>query len=149
VQVLLADDHGIVRRGVRRLLEVAGMTVVAEAADGFDAIHRCIHHRPDVIVLDLGMPKLNGFEVIALLRSVDDQPAIVVLSAHEDVSYVLRAVEMGVRAYVLKTSTDEDLIPAIHAAAGGRSFFSAGLRLTASARPEIACSKLTLPQQER
>jgi two-component system response regulator EvgA len=103
---------------VRRLLEVEGMTVVAEAGDGLEAIHVCIHHRPDVLVLDLGMPELNGFEVISRLRTIDDYPTIV--------------------AYVSKTSTDEDLIPAIHAAAGGGSFFSSGLRYTASTRPEIA-----------
>ena len=139
MRVLVADDHSIVRRGVRRLLEAAGMTVVAEAVDGLETIHLCIHHRPDVVVLDLGMPKLNGFDVIARLRSVDDQPAIVVLSAHEDVSYVLRAVEMGIRAYVLKLSTDEDLIPALHAATRGGSFFSSGLRPTVRTPPEVGC----------
>ena len=128
MRVLVADDYSIVRRGVRRLLEAAGMTVVAEAADGLETIHLCIHHRPDVLVLDLGMPKLSGFEVIARLRTVDDQPAIIVLSAHEDASYVLRAVRMGVRAYVLKDSTDEDLVAAIRAATSGGSFFSSGLR---------------------
>lgn len=139
MRVLVADDHSIVRQGVRRLLELAGMTVVAEAVDGLQAIHLCIDHRPDVLVLDLAMPELNGFEVIARLRTIDDSPAIVVLSAHADSSYVLRAVEKGVRAYVLKTSTDEDLIPAIHAAAGGGSFFSSALRLAAGTRFGAAC----------
>jgi DNA-binding NarL/FixJ family response regulator len=124
---------------VRRLLEVAGMTVVGEAADGLEAIHLCIEHRPDVLVLDLGMPNRNGFEVIARLCSVEDQPAIVVLSAYEDVSYVLRAVQMGVRAYVLKSSTDEDLVPAIQAATCGSLFFSAGLRPTVRTRREVDC----------
>ena len=136
MRVLVADDYSIVRRGVRRLLEAAGMTVVAEAADGLETVNLSIHHRPDVLVLDLGMPELNGFDVIARLR-VDDQPAIVVLRAHEDVSYVLRAVKMGVRSYVLKDATDEDLIPAIHAAIRGGSFFSSGLRPTVSTRPEV------------
>lgn len=127
MRVLVADDHSIVRRGVRRLLELAGMTVVGEAADGLETIHLCIQHRPDALVLDLGMPKLNGFEVIARLRTINQQPAIVILSAHEDASHVIRAVEMGARAYLLKSATDEDLIPAIYAVAAGRSFFSAGV----------------------
>jgi len=127
VRVIVADDHDIVRRGVRRLLESAGMTVVAEAGDGLAAILSCIQHCPDVLVLDLGMPTLNGLEVISRLRFIDHGTAIVVLSGYDDRSYVLRVVEMGVRAYVLKTSTDEDLIPAIHAATGGGSFFSPGL----------------------
>jgi two-component system, NarL family, response regulator NreC len=127
VRVLVADDHAVVRRGVRRLLEVAGVTVVAEAADGLETIRLCIQHRPDALVLDLSMPQLNGFEVVARLRGIAHQPAIVILSAHEEASYVMRAVEMGVRAYLSKSATDEDLIPAIYAAAGGRSFFSAGI----------------------
>jgi DNA-binding NarL/FixJ family response regulator len=135
----VADDHCIVRRGVRRLLEVAGMTVVAEAGDGLEAVHLCVHYPSDALVLDLGMPNLNGFDVIGRLRTIDDAPAIVVLSAYEDASCVLRAVEMGVRAYVLKSSTDEDLIPAIEAATSGGSFFSSGLRPNVRTRAEHAC----------
>lgn len=136
MRVLIADDDPVVRRAVRRILEIAGVTVVAEAADGFEVIHLCIRHCPDTLVLDLGMPKLNGFEVIARLRAIDNQPVIIILSAHEDASYVLRAVEMGVRAYVLKSSADEDLLLAIHAATDGDSFFSSGLQSAARARPE-------------
>jgi DNA-binding NarL/FixJ family response regulator len=127
VRVLVADDHFIVRRGLCRLLEIAGMTVVGEAVDGLETVHLCIQHRPDALVLDLGMPKLTGYEVIARLRAIDHQPAIVVLSAYEDAFHILRAVEMGVRAYLLKSATDEDLVPAIYAVAGGRSFFSSGV----------------------
>jgi DNA-binding NarL/FixJ family response regulator len=127
VRVLLADDHAIVRRGLRRLLELAGITVVAEAADGLETIHRCIQHRPDALVLDIEMPKLNGFDVVACLRALDQQLAVVILSAHEEESYVMRAVEMGVRAYLVKSASDEDLIPAIYAVADGRCFFSPGV----------------------
>ena len=127
MRVLVADDHGVVRRGVRRLLEVAGLTVVADAADGLEAVHLSIEHRPDVLVLDIEMPKLNGFEVVARLRALNQQPAVVILSAHEERSYVMRAVEMGVRAYLVKSATDEDLIPAIYAVADGRCFFSPGV----------------------
>jgi two-component system, NarL family, response regulator NreC len=124
VRVLVADDHAIVRRGLRRLLEVAGLTVVAEAGDGLEAVHLCIQHHPDTLVLDLEMPKLNGFEVVQRLSRLAQQPAVIVLSAHEEESHVIRAVEMGVRAYLVKGATDEDLLPAIYAVAAGRPFFS-------------------------
>jgi DNA-binding NarL/FixJ family response regulator len=127
MQLLVADDHAIVRRGLRRLLEVAGLTVVAEAADGLEAFHLCLQHHPDVVVLDIEMPKLNGFEVITRLRGLYNQPAVIVLSGHEDESHVVRAVEMGVRAYLVKSASDEDLVPAIYAVTAGRSFFSAGV----------------------
>lgn len=127
MRVLVADDHSIVRRGVCRLLEITGITVVAEAADGLETLHLCIQHRPDVLVLDLGMPKLNGFEVIARLRTMEHQPAIVVLSVYEDAFHIMHAVEMGVRAYLVKSATDEDLVPAVYAAAAGRLFFSSGV----------------------
>jgi DNA-binding NarL/FixJ family response regulator len=127
VRVLVADDHSIVRRGVCRLLELAGITVVGEASDGLETLHLCIEHRPDALVLDLGMPKLSGFDVIARLRTVDHPPAVVILSAHDDASYVMRAVEMDIRGYLLKSATDEDLVPAIYAVTRGRSFFSSGV----------------------
>ncbi len=127
MRVLVADDHAVVRRGLRRLLELAGITVVGEAADGLEAVHLSIQYRPDALVLDIEMPKLNGFEVVARLRALEQQPAVVILSAHEEKSYVMRAVEMGVRAYLVKSAADEDLIPAIYAVADGRCFFSPGV----------------------
>jgi two-component system, NarL family, response regulator NreC len=127
VRVLVADDHAIVRRGVRRLLEVAGLTVVAEAADGLEAFHLCIQHHPDTLVLDIEMPKLNGFEVVMRVRRLAQQPSVIFYSAHEEESYVIRAIEMGVRAYLVKGATDEDLVPAIYAVAAGRPFLSPGV----------------------
>jgi two-component system response regulator NreC len=125
--VLLADDHAIVRRGLRRLLEVAGLTVVAEAADGLETLHLCILHHPDILVLDIEMPRLDGFEVMMRLRLLAQRPAVIMLSAHEEESYVMRALDLGVRAYLAKGATDEDLLPAIYAVAAGRSFFGAGV----------------------
>jgi DNA-binding NarL/FixJ family response regulator len=105
-------------------LEVGGIDVVAEACDGVEALHLCRVHRPDVVVLDIEMPKLGGFDVVVRLRASEHQPGIVVLSAHEERSYVLRAVELGIRAYLLKSAADDDLVPAIHAVVTGRSLFS-------------------------
>jgi two-component system, NarL family, response regulator NreC len=124
LRVLLADDHAIVRRGLRGLLEAAGFTVVAEAADGLDAIRLCEEHRPDTMILDIGMPRLNGIEVAARAAKLDRPPGVIILSVHGDESYIMRALAAGARAYLLKSATDEDLIPAVRAVAAGKPYFS-------------------------
>lgn len=122
--MLLADDHGIVRRGLRSLLEDAGVEVVGEAADGLEALRLCEELRPDMLIVDIGMPKLNGIDVAARAQKTDRPPAVLILSMHADESYILRALAAGARAYLLKDATDEDLLPAVRAVASGRPFFS-------------------------
>jgi two-component system, NarL family, response regulator NreC len=122
--VLLADDHGIVRRGLRSLLEEAGVSVVAEAADGLEAIRLTEEHRPDLVILDIGMPKLSGIEVAARSQKLDRPPGVIILSMHADESYIIRALAAGARAYLLKDATDEDLLPAVRAVGAGKPFFS-------------------------
>jgi DNA-binding NarL/FixJ family response regulator len=124
VRVLLADDHSIVRRGLRSLLEEAGHTVVAEAADGLEAVQLAEEHQPDLLVLDVAMPSLNGIEVAARTQKLARPPGVIILSMHGDESYVSRALAAGARAYLLKSATDEDLLPAIRAVAAGKPFFS-------------------------
>ena len=124
MRVLLADDHGIVRRGLRSLLEEADFSVVAEAADGLEAVRLMEEHRPDLLILDIGMPKLSGIEVAARAQKLDRPPAVIILSMYADESYILRALAAGARAYLLKDATDEDLLPAIRTVASGKPFFS-------------------------
>jgi two-component system, NarL family, response regulator NreC len=124
LRVLLADDHGIVRRGLRSLLEEAGVSVVAEAADGLEAIRLTEEHRPDLVILDIGMPKLSGIEVAARSQKLDRPPGVIILSMHADESYIIRALAAGARAYLLKDATDEDLLPAVRAVGAGKPFFS-------------------------
>ena len=124
MRVLLADDHSIVRRGLRSLLEEAGHTVVAEAADGLEAVQLAEEHQPDLLVLDIAMPKLNGIEVAARAQKLTRPPGVIILSMHGDESYISRALAAGARAYLLKGATDEDLLPAIRAVAAGKPFFS-------------------------
>jgi DNA-binding NarL/FixJ family response regulator len=125
VRVLLADDHAIVRRGLRTLLESEhGVTVVAEAADGLEALRACAEHRPDIAIIDIGMPKLNGIEVASRMQKLVRPPLVIVLSMHSDESYILRALSAGARAYLLKEATDEDLIPAVRSVASGKPYFS-------------------------
>ena len=124
MRVLLADDHGIVRRGLRSLLEEAGLVVVAEAADGLEAVRLIETQQPELLIVDIGMPKLSGIEVAARAQKLERPPAVIILSMHSDESYILRALSAGARAYLLKDATDEDLLPAIRAVASGKPFFS-------------------------
>jgi two-component system response regulator NreC len=125
LRVLLADDHGIVRRGLRSLLESEpGVEVIGEAVDGMEALRLCTKAPPDVLILDIGMPKMNGIEVAARVQKLDSPPTVIVLSMHADESYIIRALAAGARGYLLKDATDEDLLPALRSVAAGRTFFS-------------------------
>jgi len=110
---------------MRSLLETdQSIEVVAEAADGLEALRMCEEQKPDVVILDVAMPKLNGIEVAARAQKLPRAPRAIMLSMHVDESYVMRSLHAGARAYLLKDATDEDLLPAVRAVASGKSFFS-------------------------
>jgi DNA-binding NarL/FixJ family response regulator len=125
IRILLADDHNVMRRGLRLLLESQPeFTVVAEAADGRQAVEQAEATGPDVAVLDIAMPNLNGIE--AAQRIIFQRPttAVVILSMHSDEGYVLRALKAGAKGYLLKDSVEGDLIKAITTVHQGKTFFS-------------------------
>jgi DNA-binding NarL/FixJ family response regulator len=124
LRVLLADDHSIVRRGLRTLLADAGVSVVGEASDGLEALRLCHDLTPDLLVVDVTMPGLNGIDVAARSQKLPKPPGIIILSVHSDESYIIRALSAGARAYLLKNTTDEDLVPAVQAVSTGKAFFS-------------------------
>ena len=125
MRILLADDHGIVRRGMRSLLDTEpGVEVVGEASNGREALKLLEALRPDMAILDVAMPMLNGIEVTAQAMKAFPELKVIILSMYADESYVVRALTAGARAYLLKEATEEDLLPAVRAVAGGRSFFS-------------------------
>ena len=125
IRILLADDHTVIRRGLRALLERQnGFVVVAEAADGREAVETAAAVGPDVAVIDIGMPNLNGIEAARRITEKRPETAVVILSMHADESYVLRALKSGARGYLLKDSPEEDLINAIRAVHQGKAFFS-------------------------
>ena len=125
IRILLADDHTVIRKGLRLLLErQPGFRVIAEAADGRQAVELAGSENPDVAILDVGMPNLNGIEAARQLSSRFPSTAIVILSMHSDESYVLRALKAGARAYLLKDSAESDLIAAVQAVTEGKAFFS-------------------------
>lgn len=124
-RILLADDHQLMRSGIRLMLErESDLSVVGEACDGREAVALAKSLRPDVVVMDIGMANLNGIEAAQQMTQNRPEVAIVMLSMHSDESYVLRALKAGARGYLLKDSAEADLIKAVHAVAGGKSFFS-------------------------
>jgi DNA-binding NarL/FixJ family response regulator len=123
--VLLADDHAILRSGLRLLLErEPDISVVGEATDGREAVDRVAGGDTDVVVMDVGMPGLNGIEAAGQIAKRHPRTAVVMLSMHSDETYVLRCLRAGARAYVLKESAETELIAAIRAVRVGKSFFS-------------------------
>ncbi len=125
IRILLADDHTVVRKGLRLLLESQpGFEVIADAADGRAAVSLAAEHTPDVVVMDVAMPGLNGIEAARQISARLPQTAVVFLSMHSDESYVLKALKAGARAYLLKDSAEHDLIAAVIAVSEGKAFFS-------------------------
>ena len=123
IRVLLADDHTIVRQGVRLCLEALGdLEVVAEAADGQQAIELALSLRPDVAVVDLTMPRLNGVEAIRQIRREAPDVEVVVLSVHDSEAYVVQALRAGAAGYVLKRNAATELAEAIRAAHEGQAY---------------------------
>jgi len=125
IRILLADDHNVIRRGLRALLDgQPGFSVVAEAADGISAVEQAKAHKPDVVVLDIAMPRLAGTDAAERIAAEVPSAAIVILSMHADEGYVLRALKAGAKAYLLKDSAEGDLIDAIRVVNEGKAFFS-------------------------
>jgi DNA-binding NarL/FixJ family response regulator len=113
IQILLADDHVIFRQGLRALLERAEMTVMGEASDGHEALRLAHERHPDVAVLDITMPYLNGLETARRLREAVPRTKVILLTVHTETPYILEAIHAGVSGYVLKTQAAVDLVQAI------------------------------------
>src|SRR5688572_21257515 len=125
VRILLADDHTIVRQGLRKVLEERPeWEVVAEAGDGRDAVRLAEQHKPDVAIVDVAMPLLNGIEATRQIVKRSPATRVLVLSMHADDAYVVQILQAGATGYLLKDSADVDLIKAVAEVARGKSFFS-------------------------
>jgi two-component system, NarL family, response regulator NreC len=125
IRIALADDHTLMRRGLRLVLErEPDFSVVGEASNGHEAIDLVIKETPDVVVLDIAMPLLNGIEATKRIYDERLRTAVVILSMHADEAYILRALRAGAHAYLLKDSAETDLIQAIRAVYAGKAYFS-------------------------
>jgi DNA-binding NarL/FixJ family response regulator len=124
IRVLVADDHTILREGLVALLNSSGdCQVVAQAADGIATVEFALQTRPDVVVLDISMPKLNGIEVVRRLTRELDSARVLVLTMHAEEEYVLHVVRAGAAGFLLKDSATNELLSAVRALAGGRGYF--------------------------
>jgi DNA-binding NarL/FixJ family response regulator len=125
IRVVLADDHGLMRKGVRSVLaQDSSISIVGEAGDGAEAVQLAEALHPDVVVMDIAMPQLNGIEAAARIARKDKRIGILILSMYSDEEYLLRALSAGARGYLLKDSAEPDLLRAVRAVAAGRTFFS-------------------------
>ena len=125
IRVLLADDHTLIRAGLRMVVvSQPDFTVVGEASDGREAVALAEQLKPDVVVMDIGMPSLNGIEACRQIHDSLPGSQVIMLSMHSDEGYVLRALKAGAKGYMLKDSAEADLASAIRAVTAGKSFFS-------------------------
>jgi two-component system response regulator NreC len=125
IRILLADDHTMVRDGLRALLDrQADLQIVAEASDGRECVRLADEHSPDVVMMDIAMPRMNGIEATRRIVAAHPAIAVVILSMHQDESYVLQSLKAGARGYLLKDSAREDVLEAIRTVVQGRSFLT-------------------------
>lgn len=133
LRVLLADDHALLREGLRALLASSGdIEVVAEVANGREALERALALKPDVVLMDIGMPDMNGIDATALLRERLPAARVIVLSMHGDAEHVYRALEAGASGYLLKESAAAEVIAAVRAVHAGRRYLTAAVQQFAS-----------------
>ena len=122
IRILLADDHDLVREGTRQLLErEEDLVVVAEAGDGEEAVHLTVEHHPNVALVDIAMPKLNGIEATKQIKSLSPSTAVLILTAYDDDQYIFALLEAGAAGYLLKSVRGRDLVAAVRSVHGGES----------------------------
>lgn len=125
IRVILADDHHLVRQGIRAILEkMDGIEILAEAEDGQEAVNLTQNLNPDVLVMDINMPRLNGIQAAEQLGTMRLKTKVVILSMHSDETLIRQALQNGVKGYLLKHSVTEELLLAIRAAYGGETYLS-------------------------
>ena len=128
LRVLLADDHTLVRTGIKAMLKgIEGVTVVAEAGEGREALELIVRHRPDIALLDISMPGLNGIEVAERAARESTKTRVVILSMHTGVMYVARALKAGVAGYLLKDAAPDELSMALRSVMSGEVYLSPGI----------------------
>lgn len=142
-RILLADDHSVVRAGLASIIrKYTPHTIVAEVGDGFHAIEQARLLKPDLIIMDIGMPGLNGLEAVAQIRQFLPSAKILILSIHQDKRFVATAIRMGVAGYCIKEGAVDELVTAIETIAGGKRYISPSLS-------DIVADELVAPKRKK
>lgn len=151
IKVLLADDHSIVREGLRRVLEDSNeIEVIAEAADGETALDKAMNKKPDVAVIDISMPGMDGLEVLTRLKTYCSDVPVLILTMHDEEQYVIRAIEAGAMGYVTKQSAPEQLVAAVKKIHSGGRYLTEkasealALRVIQGAKPHTLTESLSM-----
>jgi len=131
IRVLLADDQGIVRKGLRFLLsQDPGIEIAGEAEDGREAVRLAGELQPHVVIVDIAMPQLNGLDAATQITKANPRTAVIILSMYSDEEFLIRALTVGAKGYLLKDSAEADVLRAVHAVAQGRTYFSPAIAHT-------------------
>ena len=128
INVMLADDHVLIREGIKQLLEFDGsMKVIAEASDGIECLEKLKNVKPDILLLDINMPNMNGIDVLKELKEKNDSLKVLILTVHSEVEYLVKAVDIGANGYILKDSGSTELKQAINAVIDEGSYIQPNL----------------------
>ena len=128
IKIMITDDHSMIREGLKNLLELDGdIEVIAEAENGEDCLHKLITVNPDVLLLDINMPKKNGLEVLKTLKNNKSKVKVFSLTVHNEIEYLMKAVDIGINGYILKDSESAELKKAIIAVANGKNYIQPSL----------------------
>ncbi len=150
LRILIADDHAVVRAGLRTLLEACrGWEVCAEAGDGREAVEKAREQKPDIAILDIGMPNLNGVEATRQIRKFSPETEVLILTMHESDDLVQQVVDAGARGYILKDDADRILAAAVEALRKHKPYFSTRVSAPADASESARASRSRLTPRER
>ena len=128
IKIMITDDHSMIREGLKNLLELDGdIEVIAEAENGEDCLNKLITVNPDVLLLDINMPKKNGLEVLKTLKNNKSKVKVLILTVHNEIEYLMKAVDIGINGYILKDSESAELKKAIIAVANGENYIQPSL----------------------
>ena len=128
VKIMITDDHSMIREGLKNLLELDGdIEVIAEAENGEECLQKLLMVKPDVLLLDINMPKMNGLEVLKSLKDAKSKVKVLILTVHNETEYLMKAVEIGINGYVLKDSESAELKKAIFTIADGENYIQPSL----------------------
>ena len=128
IKVMIADDHSLIREGIKQLLEFDGnIEVVSEASNGIECLEKLKNYIPDILLLDINMPEKNGLEVLDEIKKKDYDLKVLILTVHNELEYLIKAVDIGVDGYILKDSKSAELKEAIHSVMSGENYIQASL----------------------